>query len=80
LEEYCGSKYFRAILALIGKENHRDALHVDSAFKSGCRAFITQDSHILDNAKELEKLLGIRFFHTRDWQAVEAFAREERDG
>jgi len=63
IENYKGSKRFDEILSILGRENRRDALHVDSAFKSGCLVFITQDSDILKHKAQLQDLLGIRFFH-----------------
>lgn len=63
LADYSGSKHFDEILSIIGREHRRDALHVDSAFKSECSAFITHDSDILMHKARLEGLLGIRFFH-----------------
>jgi len=49
---------------LIGEQTEGDARHLDSAYKSGCRAFFTQDGRdILDHAAELEPLLGLRLFH-----------------
>lgn len=61
--DYSGSEHYEQILATIGPSNRRDALHVDSAFKSGCAAFITSDSDILKHGENLKALLGIRFFH-----------------
>lgn len=60
--EYKGSKHFEEILAILGCEHRRDALHIDSAFKSRCSAFITRDSDILKHEARLLDLLGIRFF------------------
>ncbi len=42
-------------------------MHVDSAYKSGCKCFVTRDKDdILSKRESLEKLLGIRFFHPED--------------
>src|SRR2546427_12017149 len=57
--DYKGSKHFDEILAILGPEHRRDALHVDSAFKSRCAAFITTDSDILNHKAKLSSLLGI---------------------
>lgn len=52
------------IRRIIGKENEGDARHLDSAYKSGARAFLTTDkTDILQWAAELEALLSIRVFH-----------------
>lgn len=60
--DYKGSEHFEKILAILEREHRRDALHVDSAFKSRCAAFITRDSDILKHKVELLDLLGISFF------------------
>ncbi len=61
--DHRGSQHLPAIRQILGGGKRRDALHVDSAFKSGCRAFITRDHDILAHRQSLESLLGIRFFH-----------------
>jgi hypothetical protein len=54
----------KAPAGLIGDQTEGDARHLDSAYKSGCRAFFTKDRRdILDHAAELEELLGLRCFH-----------------
>lgn len=58
-----GSDLYPRILAIVGNANRRDALHVDSAYKSGCRAFVTRDSDILAHRIELRSLLSIEFLH-----------------
>src|SRR6266404_1005875 len=65
VSEYKGSEHFYEILAIVGHQNRRDALHIDSALKSGCVVFITTDSHILQHKAELRRLLGIQFFDSR---------------
>lgn len=60
---YSGSCHFEEILSILGRAHRRDALHVDSAFKGKCSAFITPDSDILNNGARLEALLAIKFFH-----------------
>jgi hypothetical protein len=68
------SPHLAEILRIVGQHNRRDALHVDSAYKEGCAAFVTRDGNILDRASELEPLLGIRFFHPdRDSESLEEF-------
>ena len=64
-----GSQHFAAIRRVIGPEHRRDALHVDSAFKSGCACFVTVDQDILARRQKLESLLGIRFFHPGEDEA-----------
>jgi hypothetical protein len=58
-----GSPHLAEILRIIGAGNRRDALHVDSAYKSGCAAIVTVDRDILDHKEALEALLGLRIFH-----------------
>lgn len=65
-DDYVGSEHLEAIVALIGRQNRRDALHVDSAFKSGCAAFLTRDTDILSQRAKLEQLLNLKFFHPDD--------------
>jgi hypothetical protein len=57
-----GSEKYEEILSLIGKNNRRDALHVDSAFKSKCACLVTCDKDILAHRDRLAEMLGIRFF------------------
>ncbi len=74
MTDYKGSPHLEEILLVIGSSNRRDALHVDSAFKQGCVAFITPDKeHILEHKTELESMLGVRFFHFSEWSNLEQF-------
>lgn len=78
-DDYSGSVHLDALRSTLGPQHRRDALHVDSAFKSGCAAFITRDSDILDHKKELESFLGVRFFHPEtDFAALQSFLSRER--
>jgi predicted nucleic acid-binding protein len=65
-QDYSGSEHFTEILEILGSENRRDALHVDTAVKNGCSAFVTCDNDILSQKGRLETALGIRFFHTEN--------------
>src|SRR6476646_6097440 len=62
-DDFKGSEHRREIIRMVGPANRRDALHVDSAYKSRCAAFATRDPHMLDHKAELEALLGIRVFN-----------------
>ena len=62
-DDFKGSEHLPEINRIVGLSNRRDALHVDSAYKSGCNAFITTDGDILSHRERLQALLGIRFFH-----------------
>lgn len=65
--DFNGSKKLDQIRQILGPRTRRDALHVDSAYKSGCAVFLSRDrKHILAKAQELEQLLGMRFFHPDD--------------
>jgi len=70
-----GSDKLNHIRHILGPRTRRDALHVDSAYKSGCAAFLSRDrKHILSKARELKQLLGIIFFHPDDdWNEFQAF-------
>jgi hypothetical protein len=51
-----------AIERIVGPDNRRDVLHIDSAYRSRCACFFTRDrSDILSKRSDLEALLGIRF-------------------
>jgi hypothetical protein len=63
MADYRGSVHLSTICSILGAQHRRDALHVDSAFKSSCAAFVTRDSDILKHRPRLENLLGIKFFH-----------------
>jgi hypothetical protein len=74
IADYSGSPHFAEILSILGNQNRQDALHVDSAFKEGCLAFVTPDKgHILKSKTELERALRIRFFHPDEWSDLERF-------
>ena len=62
-DDFQGSDLLPQIRKIIGSENRRDALHVDSAYKSECRALVTRDTDILKHRDELEQLLGLRIIH-----------------
>jgi hypothetical protein len=76
--EFVGSEYLEAIMKIIGLDNRRDALHVDSAYKSGCICMVTCDSDIWSKADRLEQLLGLRVFHKNDPKLV-VFLRAKTD-
>jgi hypothetical protein len=60
--DFVGSAHLSKITSILGTSNRRDALHVDSAFKSLCKIFITCDNDILSKRGELQTLLDMRFF------------------
>ncbi len=76
-KDYVGSPGLEQIERILGggERTRRDAMHIDSAYKSGCRCFVTSDSDdIIDKRSELEPLLDIRFFHpNEDKEALLAF-------
>ena len=62
--DYASSEQYSKIEQILDKNNRRDILHVDSAFKAGCSYFFSMDKkHILARGEELYQTLGIRFFH-----------------
>lgn len=73
LPDYAGSANLKEIFAIINGSNRQDALHIDSAFKDGCSAFVTRDNDILDHRAELESLLKIKFFHPNEWAELTRF-------
>lgn len=80
-DDFKGSQHLREIQKIIGHSNRRDALHIDSAYKSGCQAFVTTDGDILNQRERLEALLGIRFFHPeRDAEALSELIEHAGDG
>ena len=62
-DDFKGSEHLNEIMRIIGPGNRRDALHVDSAYKTGCAALVTVDTDIQDHQRELEALLRLRNFH-----------------
>jgi hypothetical protein len=76
--DYAGSCHFAEIVSIVGSSNRCDSLHIDSAFKSGCSAFVTADLGILNHKARLENLLGIRFFHPNEFSELEQFASSYR--
>ena len=66
-DDYQASDRLTDIQTILGNNTRCDALHVDSAAKSGCSHFFTMDkNHILAKRAELQQLLGIKFLHPRD--------------
>jgi hypothetical protein len=62
---------------IIGRGNPEDILHVDSAYKSGCRIFLTSDkTDIYSKKSELELICGFKFFfHTDEQQIIECIEK-----
>lgn len=80
IEEYSGSTHLAEILTILGRQNRRDVLHVDSAFTEGCFAFVTPDrGHILRHKTALERLLGIRFFHPSEYGVLEKIILDSKE-
>lgn len=55
--DYTSSEHLDRVVLILGSRHRRDALHLDSAYKSGCVAFFTQDTDVLSKASELQNLL-----------------------
>jgi hypothetical protein len=68
--DYQESRHLPEIRRIIGPANRRDALHLDSAFKTGCAAMVTADRDILDHRDKLEALLGFRIFRPDERDAL----------
>ena len=73
--DYCVSEHYESIVSIVGLQNGRDALHLDSAYRSQCVALITRDCRdIVKNRVALERLLGLRIFHPdRDAAQLDSF-------
>ena len=76
-DDFSGSEKFDQIVAIVGLANHRvDILHLDSAYKSGCEVFLTNDKgDIWSKKEELEPLLGMRIFNTEEIEECIAYIR-----
>lgn len=73
--DYKKSDKYQEIVGIVGLENKRlDILHLDSAYKTGVDAFITNDKDdILSYRDQLEKALGFRIFHTSEIEELVNF-------
>lgn len=71
-DDFSGSDKYGAILKIVGGRNNRiDALHLDSAYKSNCKIFVTSDKDdIWKHRVELLRLLGITVFHTSEMEKL----------
>ena len=65
------SPRFREIIAVIGTNNLTDAQHIDSAFRAGCKIFLTSDKgDIHSRSKDILSITGMRVLHPiEDWDA-----------
>lgn len=77
ISEFCGSEKLERIMDIVGRNNRRDALHLDSAYKSKCDGMITCDSDILSKRTELQVLLGLRIYGP-DESDLRQFIEEHR--
>lgn len=66
--DYSESDKYKEIVNIVGLENKRvDILHLDSAYKTGCEIFITNDKDdIWMYRAQLEKSLNLRIFCTQE--------------
>ena len=74
-DEAVGSDKFDQIAAIVGHQNRRDALHVDSAYKTRCVCLVSEDKDILGVRDRLTELTGLRFFSSHE-EALYAFLEE----
>ena len=65
------------IVAVVGGGRDIDARHLDSAYMTGCLAFLTSDrADILSKRDQLLSITGLRVFHaTDDWLEFERFVQ-----
>lgn len=62
-----GSVIYSKIQGIVGRDSEHDVRHLDAAYKSEADAFLTQDKRdIIRNRRELERLTGLRIFHSDD--------------
>lgn len=79
LKDYCASEHLPEILEIVGARHRQDALHVDTALKVGCSAFVTCDTDILAHKQRLEAVVGIRLFNPdTDRDELEQFVSQNR--
>lgn len=80
-KDYVASPHLEQIKRILGdcERTRRDAMHIDSAYKSGCHCFVTCDKKdIMSKRTELEALLGVRFFHPdEDKEALRSFLTDK---
>lgn len=68
-----------AILDILGRDKKPDAKHLDSAYLSACKVFLTGDKDFELRRDELEELLGISIFITNiEWEAFEKLIRSKQ--
>lgn len=76
--DYTGSNKYQEIQRVIGKQHEQDVKHLDAAYKSKCQCFLTRDKDDIYSKKaELEKLLGMKIYHTDDdWQSFLEYIKQ----
>jgi hypothetical protein len=73
-DDFAKSDKLNSIVAIVGKDNRRDCLHLDSAFRSKCVCFLTEDTDIVGKSQPLTELLGMPIFSPRtDVAAIQSF-------
>lgn len=80
-DDYKRSDKYGEIEKIVGRKNRRDVLHLDSAFKSGCTVFLTNDVRdILSHRQSLEPILNMRLFNSaKEWRQFLSYIVENRD-
>ena len=65
------------LVAVVGGSSDMDARHLDSAYMTGCLAFLTSDrGDILSKREQLLLITGLRVFHAKDdWLEFERFVQ-----
>lgn len=68
---------FTEIQEIVGPQNRTDAQHIDSAYMTGCKVFLTSDKGDIWSKREaLQALTGIRVFHIpSEWKEFLGYVR-----
>lgn len=64
-DDFSGSFVYPQLQKIIGPDNRRDILHLDSAHKMGADIFLTSDKDdILSKRNQLEQIICYKIYHT----------------
>lgn len=73
-KDCCGSEVYESLIKIVGKSNHEDILHLDSAYKEGCNIFLTSDKDdIWSKRCDIERICGFNIFLHKDEESVKKY-------